>query len=313
MAKMIITVGLPASGKSTFAEDVVKHAPRTVNTNRDDLRFMMYGVYFGEPIDENEVTNVQHGIINNALKKDKDVIVSDTNLNKRFVKSLVKIAEKWGAQVEFEYFDVPLSELIARDEERACMGKRAVGREVIEGMAKRYGIKWSGYVPRYDFTTVTQQTKPYVPPVGQPNAIIVDLDGTVALHKRSPYDYDSLDSDEPNEAVIRCVKNEYAQGTHILFTSGRPDSHFDMTVEWLEKHIGLYPRIPGRRAGMPRVELFMRKASDMRMDVIVKHELFDEHIRDNFNVLYCFDDRNQVVDGWRRIGLTVYQVADGEF
>ena len=45
----------------------------------------------------------------------------------------------------------------------------------------------------------------------------------------------------------------------------------------------------------------------------VKHELFNKHVRHDYNVRGAFDDRNQVVEMWRAIGLTVFQVADGNF
>jgi hypothetical protein len=45
----------------------------------------------------------------------------------------------------------------------------------------------------------------------------------------------------------------------------------------------------------------------------VKLELFDENIRGVWNVKRVYDDRNRVVAAWRSIGLTVLQVADGNF
>lgn len=57
----------------------------------------------------------------------------------------------------------------------------------------------------------------------------------------------------------------------------------------------------------------MRKSGDMRKDSIVKREMFDEHIRGRYNVNFVLDDRNQVVELWRSMGLTCLQVADGDF
>lgn len=57
----------------------------------------------------------------------------------------------------------------------------------------------------------------------------------------------------------------------------------------------------------------MRPADDNRDDALVKYELFNKYVRDNYDVLGVFDDRNRVVDMWRRIGLTCYQVAEGDF
>lgn len=41
--------------------------------------------------------------------------------------------------------------------------------------------------------------------------------------------------------------------------------------------------------------------------------MFEEHIRNKFCVEYVLDDRNQVVDMWRNMGLTCLQVAEGGF
>jgi len=57
----------------------------------------------------------------------------------------------------------------------------------------------------------------------------------------------------------------------------------------------------------------MRQAGDKRRDSIVKLELFDRHVRDYYDIAFVLDDRQQVVDAWRVIGLTVFQVAPGDF
>lgn len=43
-----------------------------------------------------------------------------------------------------------------------------------------------------------------------------------------------------------------------------------------------------------------------------KSELFDKHIRGRYFVDFVLDDRNQVVNFWRHIGLTCFQVAEGD-
>jgi hypothetical protein len=70
------------------------------------------------------------------------------------------------------------------------------------------------------------------------------------------------------------------------------DTYKDVfTEEWLKLH------------GVPYDEIYMRPAEDKREDSIIKQELFDAHIRDRYNVLFVLDDRNRVVDMWRRNGL----------
>jgi len=52
---------------------------------------------------------------------------------------------------------------------------------------------------------------------------------------------------------------------------------------------------------------------DGRKDAVVKREIFDREIRDNWRIVGVFDDRQQVVRMWRALGLTVFQVAEGDF
>ena len=56
----------------------------------------------------------------------------------------------------------------------------------------------------------------------------------------------------------------------------------------------------------------MRQDGDFRRDDIVKQEILDKYI-DKDRVLFVLDDRDQVVDMWRRNGLTCFQVAEGDF
>jgi hypothetical protein len=58
----------------------------------------------------------------------------------------------------------------------------------------------------------------------------------------------------------------------------------------------------------------MRKNNDQRKDSIIKFELFENHIKDKYYVELVVDDRQQVVDMWRRkLGLTCLQVDYGDF
>lgn len=133
-------------------------------------------------------------------------------------------------------------------------------------------------------------------------AIIVDIDGTVARHpQRGHHDYDKVSADEPIPAIINLV-NLLADEYYVVYVSGRPDKCREDTMEWLLEHGLPYP-----------VWLFQRKTGDYRADDIVKRELYDAHIAEHFDVKYVLDDRNRVVKMWRELGLTVLQVAEGDF
>lgn len=313
MRKMMILVGLPACGKTSFAHQFVAENPDYVVIERDQIRFMMYGKYYGPPIDEDQITRVQQGFINSVFKKHGKVIISDTNLNRSIVKALVQLAQRWGAEVEFKYFDVDPEICIQRDAQRA----KQVGADVIRQKAKRF-VKGDHTVPRFDdlITHSGQIRLPYMPGGMKPEAIIVDLDGTIAIHNRNPHDYHLLNTDSPNHSIIRIVQEEWNRGTTILYTSGRPDwfkfdgQYFntrEMSINWIDEHVGM---CVGYNSDC---ELFMRSGDDKRMDAIVKYELFDQFIRNNYHVKYCLDDRRQVIDMWRSIGLTVLDVAGHDF
>ncbi len=143
----------------------------------------------------------------------------------------------------------------------------------------------------------------YVARHGAPQAVLVDIDGTTAIMcDRSPYDETRVAEDTPNLPVIAVIHAMMRAGHRIVFMSGRTEGCRDATEKWLIENMG------GEFDG-----LFMRQVGDTRKDSIVKAELFDAFVRDRYAVTCVLDDRDQVVRMWRDIGLTVLQVADGEF
>jgi predicted kinase len=307
MSHLHIYRGLPASGKSTHARQCIdaSRVGSIVRLNRDDLRKMMLPTGYKEPVYQAEelVTKVQQGQIVELLRGGVDVIIDDTNLRARSVRTLAQLALKAGATWScIDFFDVPVEECLRRDAAR----ENAVGEEVILRMYRKYLSNGRTLpVPEVEASVVG---KPYVPVVATRQAVMVDIDGTVALHHdvRDPYDTSKYHLDKPNAPVIEAIRAECNSNT-ILFCSGRDAEFRDVTVEWLKEHI-----FNGPLDGMG-FRLFMRPTGDKRNDAIVKLELFDEHIRDTYNVRRVYDDRDRVVDAWRSIGLTVLQVAPGAF
>jgi hypothetical protein len=143
----------------------------------------------------------------------------------------------------------------------------------------------------------------YDPPAGAPEAVLVDIDGTVAImNGRGPYDMTRVADDGPNAPVITAIRAMHAAGHRIVFCSGRTDDCREATEAWLARHVGV-----------PYDALHMRVTGDQRRDSVIKAEIFEREIRDRYHVVGVFDDRAQVVRMWRGLGLTVFQVADGAF
>jgi len=128
------------------------------------------------------------------------------------------------------------------------------------------------------------------------------------IYPRKDWDsfFNGVPNDTVNEPVLEVLERFQFEDFKIIFSSGRPERCRLDTIEWLYKHTNLFG------ADKSGALLHMRQDGDFRSDDIVKQEILDKHI-DKERVLFVLDDRNQVVDMWRRNGLTCFQVAEGDF
>lgn len=312
MTKLTIIRGISGSGKSTWARE-----QNAIVVSRDSIRHDTLGIPSDEyykvdkkVLGEREamITRLQDAMITALLRAGKDVIVDNTNVQWKFVTAIAKIGWREGAEVEVKVFDVPLHTAISRNAMRSAMGGRFVEEDIIRDQHSRLaGTKNHVLQP-------PAEVRPYFGTPGKPKAILVDIDGTLAHMKdhRGPFDWKSVGKDEPDFNVMQVVRwirdgmrAEY-RGFHgeqarVILMSGRDAVCRQETTDWMTSWDFNYD------------DLFMRPEGDMRPDNIVKAELFDTYVRDNYDVVAVFDDRNQVVDMWRRMGLTVAQVAEGDF
>lgn len=309
MAKLFITRGLPGSGKTTFARKWVAEDPRRrARVNRDNVGIQLHGRRFYEDRDlmqdtEKAISIAAQAQVGQLLRRGWDVICDDTNLRRRFARDLRNVALLNGADFEvIDMLDVPFSEVIDRNELRA--GTAAyVPIPVIEDMHRKFAGKNAYALPLEDEPEDEEFVEPYVAVPGTPKAVMVNIDGTVAIMAgRGPYDEHRVHEDTPNHAVIESVRAMSAAGYRVIFCSGRTDACRGATEKWLIEHVGV-----------PIEALHMRRKGDMRKDSLVKRDLFNENIREHYDVLGVFDDREQVVIMWRSMGLTVFQVAEGKF
>lgn len=319
MSKLVLTRGLPGSGKTTYAKRWASEGSGLrARVNRDDLREMLHGGPHGfVPELERRVTVAQEAQVFDMLQSGWDVIVDDMNLRSQYVRRWRTIARKAGATLEVvDFTNVPVGTCIDRDKSRFLQGHRHVGEKVIEDQYNRY-VKGKPYPLPMPAEKVETELQRYIAPeyVGgtlAPKCILVDIDGTMALmNGRGPFDWHRVGEDRPNEKVVDLVwmvqnhsgfqADHGGPETEIIFMSGRDEVCRPETTQWL-KDQGFYSPI-----------LFMRPEGDTRKDSIVKLELFDKHIRHNYDVQFVLDDRNQVVEMWRGLGLTCLQVAPGDF
>ena len=294
--QIILTRGVPASGKTTWALQYIKNNPQYVNVNRDDLRASMFPTHYNRDTykpsksRESAVTKAQLDITTAAIDSGKSVIVSDTNINPNSVanwQGQVDWYRQLGYDVDLEIknFDCDLDVAL----ERNALRDGGVPPSVVYRMYREYNEQvhpdWK-----------VERLK------GVPSAIIVDVDGTLANHEgvRNVYDVTKVHLDTPHSDIIQLVRQLRLDHKVVIMT-GRDGSAEQATRTWLKDH------------KVPFDELYIRAAGDTRKDSVIKRELFDKHVRGKYNVEYVIDDRLQVIYMWRSLGLRVLDVAGGEF
>lgn len=282
MKKVIITRGLPGSGKSTWVKSIIKANSNSYKRiNNDDLRAMVDCGHYSSA-NEKFINDLTDLFIMKAIVEGKHAIVDNTNLNMKHINRITQLV-KGLAQVEINdsFLQVPVEMCILNDLKRA----NSVGKDVIMDMYEKH----------------VKKTEPITQNPDATNAIIVDIDGTLAHMKgRSPYDWDRVGEDEC-DTIIKGIVNEYDNYGVVIVMSGRDASCRAITEKWLNDNNIVWDT------------LLMRDEGDMRKDSIVKRELFDTYIAGHYFIEYVLDDRQQVVDMWRDMGLKCLQVAPGNF
>lgn len=331
--------GLPASGKSTYAEAWVNEYPdHRLRINYDTLRVELFGckgaTYFTcgardlrarEAEVKLEALHRANAFLTSGPQM--DLVVDNTNLTTRARAPWENLARRLGVPYENHEMDTSLQVCIERD--RARTGDDRVGRAVIERMALTTGwIDWSdaNLYPAQKF-------------------VVVDIDGTLSdpshrlhhiqracvkcgEHKRTTLTeqgkktcclcsgldfrearwdkfHAEVDLDPPKQTIIDLIKILHAH-YEVIIVSGRSPEHGCgiKTEAWLDQHLCE----DGERFYR---HLFMRQAGDYKPDYEHKQEILDLLPRDR--IAFVLDDRDQVVEMWRKNGLTCLQVAKGSF
>lgn len=144
LVHILIFRGLPGSGKTTFAKEVMRIMPYYLRINKSLLREMLnFGVFSKE--NEEIINEVKLALIR-LIICEKDgyhyVIIDDTNLNPDHIEKIIKIAEdikitymlELPVSVTILDFDTKIEDCIKRDKSR----DKSVGEEVIRSMHEKY-------------------------------------------------------------------------------------------------------------------------------------------------------------------------------
>lgn len=274
--------GLPGSGKTTKARELMKQHGNFVRLNKDELREMLHvGNWSGWK--EKITKGIEYKSAQHLLRDGYNVIIDDTNLRDKDESTWKDIAKKNNA--EFEIVDVNTSvfECLSRDVNRS----KNVGYNVIMKMA----LKSRRYQARKKF-------------------VLVDIDGTLAdiQHRKrfveqDPKDwkgfFGAMDEDTLREDTVKLVE-EALLGYEIWLVSGRPNTYRSKTIQWMKKN-GIMQYFAG---------LIMRDETDKRPDTDTKRDIMNCFGVEN--IAYVIDDRPSVIRMWRENGVKVIDVGNGQ-
>ena len=303
MSKLLILVGAPGSGKSTFARYFLRTEDNWIRVNRDDFRLMQFGDSLMIPFYEERISKMVEASVLTLLKSDTNVIIDATNTSLRTIQDMIHTYTEY-ADISFKVFDLPVNELVKRCDKRYEETGKFISKSVVE----RNVANLKHTLEKFDFAPIPRKvqvatTSYATQDKNLPKAVICDLDGTLSLlNGRDPYNAATCDNDLLNEPVAAALKMAKQQGYQVILLSGREDKFREPTVRFLNKHQIGYDL------------LLMRTSNDFRKDNIIKRELFEGEIQGQYFVEFLLDDRNQVVDMWRKdLHLPCFQVNYGDF
>lgn len=330
--KMILSVGIPGCGKSTWATRLKAEDPENVVViERDQTRTHLFGEKYHRgnfpAKSESQVTRVNDELIRKGLREGKTVIVSDTNINPRNVQTLAKTARTYGADLSFEHFDVDPQECKRRNRARGAAGGREVPDHVMDRMVSQaYGddgrlkemkMGASGQAffvarstPGSRLLDAYNKKAEFANPLTDAGVVIVDCDGTLADNRKEadrafgregekknfPYFFRSIKNSRANPEVVELTKKMRAEGLNIVLLTGRSDEAAAELIHFL------------KRSGAPISRVYCKKEGDFRPDSDYKAEVIRDLAKDGMKIVHAIDDRPRSIAVWEQAGILVSRV-----
>lgn len=328
-SRLIISHGLPGSGKTEWAKSLAGKNSNIVIVDRDEIlmntaqRKRRRDQYSAR--EQKRALEIQKNIILDAFSKGKTVITTEPNLDHRFLATVANFAREAGHSYSQKYFDVPIEECKRRNRLRADeLGEWTTDEVVDSAAATGYGVDGrikafrigSELTLAYDrvgtdgerfLEDFNKRMLEKNPPQGRLLANF-DADGTLVDTRSISDRYMSVKprmfkefqtSSEfapPNELVLEAALKAHSAGLTISVTTARTDEYAELTANWLEKN------------GVPVTYLRMRKLLDPRPDYEVKVDMISEFEKEGLKIVHSWDDNPAAVRAFIEAGIPVTRV-----
>ncbi len=290
--QLVLMVGPCGSGKSTYAKT---NYPNHIYINQDSQGKEAHMRYFLQ-----------------AIADGQNVIVDRMNFDKLQRNKYLDPAKN-------NLYETTI--IVLHESSKTCLDRMLVrqGHETIqdEKSARSALQTFMSKYERVQDSEANSVIRVY-PSNEKPEAIIVDLDGTLCnidhrLHfvkgegkkdwKNFMY---NIPGDSVNEWCLSLVNAFKRDGkTELVFCSGRSSNNKKETVEWLIENTGYYP--------VDDFNLYMRDRNDHRADTIIKEIILDFEILTRFKPIFAVDDRPSVCRMWRSRDIVCLQCNEKEF
>jgi adenylate kinase family enzyme len=291
MKKLTMLVGPPGSGKSTMARAIREASEGTIYVNQDSQGKSHLALF------------------EEAVIAGKNIVVDRMNFDLKQRTRYLAMARDFKYDIEIRVlhqpYDVCLERMLKRENHETIKNEESA-RGALHLFFTRYERVEDGEADK---------VVRIWPEGDKPEAIICDLDGTLAdcshrrhfVRREGKKDWNSffqgISEDTPNKwcvDILHAMRKQY----RIVYCSGRAQEFHNKTKAWLSKY-GLWH--------ICKEDLYMRYDGDFRQDFIVKEILLDFEILTRFKPYFMIDDRKQVVDLWRRRGFTCLACDEGDF
>ena len=291
MSKLVIMRGLPGSGKSTWAKAWVNEDPiNRVRLNWDDMRNMMGPYWVPERENTGVLKELREKFLKHMMERNWDIVCDNMNLNPKeieFYENIVKEFNEDGHPytIEFKDFFIPVEECIRRDAMRA----NPIGEKTIKSLFHKYMPLIVGNEHRKKIESQPTYR------ADKPNCIIVDMDGTLAFNLSGRSFFDDIDMikyDTPLLATVSILRAMKMTGTcNIFIVTGRSEKSREATEVWLAEN------------NIPFDKVFMREDGDYSHSQDFKQKVYEDNIKNNYNVLFVLDDDTKCMKMYQEQGL----------